>query len=797
MIPQSRKMRLGLSCLLGVGLTVLLPATLAAQTSSSSPAPVIRTFPLPKSSSLSSEKSLPEEQIEDVVYESKTVETTIPKSVDSKSNSRQKTDPQYDYRLPFNRDLSVGNRIRLEGIYSSTALYFSRPRNWDLTSAKVQVKLQHSPSLLPNESNLVARVNDTSIGSVPLDRSETGIASIIFNIPLNLIQEENFLTLEVEQNTSETCTNPNDPTLWTEILPDSEFLFQFKIKDYIADFTQYPYPFFDDLSLDPTQVAYLEPTTFDSSWLTTTARYQASMGRLADYRRLESRLVDSVDELSWNERLIVIGTPGEQPMLKSFDLPFRLKENQLLDGDNQPLSPEIGVLAQTAVLDTGNPILVATGNGPEGVTKAIQFLVQSQGQQIGTGAALLVEDLPEVASPDPQDWPRYLPQEDDFLLSDLTDLNGSNFEDITVRGTNASPVQIDFRMLPHHQLNRGSSVTVHYSHSSQVNPRTSSIAVILDEVIIGSKSLSSRNSSDQTYQVSLPTHLVKPDSKIQIQFMMDPQDSEVCGISTQKQLWGTLHSDTRFNLSRSTLVKVPDLKLLQAGYPLTAPQDLSQTAIALPDKPSRSEIETLLALSGRLGKLSQSEGLKLDVYQTGSIPGEVRDQYHWVGIGLRERFPFAEAFSTSGLGLMQQFTRQWQGSQIQSIQDNEGMIKSMLSPWNDEYLLFALTAQTETGLQEVQDGLNLDSLFFALEGDTALISRSVPNPSPYSREDYSLEFLSESPQKQLVEVGVIKRGSLFFENNWSMLPVGIVLLALVLYSIAQLYLNRISDTTKS
>ena len=101
----------------------------------------------------------------------------------------------YEYRLSFNRDARVGNRIRLEGIYQGTNIFFSRPRSWNLTAAKVRLRLQHSPSLIAERSNLVARINDTSIGSVPLDQPGSEVMQATFDIPLNLIQDRNLLGL--------------------------------------------------------------------------------------------------------------------------------------------------------------------------------------------------------------------------------------------------------------------------------------------------------------------------------------------------------------------------------------------------------------------------------------------------------------------------------------------------------------------------------------------------------------------------------------------------------------------------
>ncbi|NJR39777.1 MAG: cellulose biosynthesis cyclic di-GMP-binding regulatory protein BcsB [Leptolyngbyaceae cyanobacterium CSU_1_4] len=65
----------------------------------------------------------------------------------------------------------------------------------------------------------------------------------MFNIPANLLQDRNDLSIMTEQQTSDTCSNPADPTLWTEILPDSKVILNFRPKPIALGFSRYPYPF--------------------------------------------------------------------------------------------------------------------------------------------------------------------------------------------------------------------------------------------------------------------------------------------------------------------------------------------------------------------------------------------------------------------------------------------------------------------------------------------------------------------------------------------------------------------------
>lgn len=702
--------------------------------------------------------------------------------------------PIGQYVLEFNRSPIVGNSLRMRGTYSEARLGFTRPRNWNLKSAKALIRFQHSPALLANRSNLTVRVNGTSVGSVPLNRKQSQIGQLLVNIPPNLIQNYNEITMVAQQNNSPTCSDPGDPTLWSEILPDSKLLFNFQPKAVPLDFSRYPYPFFDDLSLDANQVAYLLPNQITESWLTSAARYQAGLGRLADFRPLNTQLVKNLNQVPANQRLVIIGTPQEQPALRSLKLPYTIANNQFVDGNKAALPEDVGLLMLATSRNKGVPVLVITGNGPEGVAKAVQFLLQTEQRKLGTGSAVLVDKLDDVPSPPPRQWARYLPDQSSFKLADLRDAEDKPLQDATVRGSYSPPVEFNFRALPDDRFKRGSSMTLYYSHSPQVNPRLSTVEVRLDGTPIGGQRLASENGVNrESLNVNLPENLVKPNSKVQVAFNLVPREPGDCGRVTDQQLWGTVHSDTKFNLNRDSSVQLPDLKLLQAGFPFAAPQDLSTTAIALPDNPSNAEVETLLEFSERLGRLSQADTVKLQVYTAGTLPEETRKQANLVGIGKRDRFPFQEVFQAGGFQIKDLFTRRSDQSQIQTLPDTGGVVKQIISPWNGSRVLLALTAQSDSGLDKIRALFQNDSLFFQLEDDTAVINTNEKNPSEYDPDAYALEFFREANRtSQIDNSSPLSRMSRFLQENWYLLPTGIVFTALVLYGIVQLYLKRVA-----
>jgi hypothetical protein len=422
----------------------------------------------------------------------------------------------------------------------------------------------------------------------------------------------------------------------------------------------------------------------------------------------------------------------------------------------------------------------------------VQFLAQSQDEKIGTGNVIFVEQVNDLPAPPPREWPGYLPVENNFKLKDLKAYNGQPYEDVTVRGSHAPALEFDFRSLPDDRFLPGSSMVLHYSYGPQTNPVTSLVEVELDDIPVDGRRLSSINGANrQEFQLELPGERIKPTSKIQINFRLDPRDRRSCSRVTDQQLWGTIHADTSFDLKRENVTKIPNLELFRYGYPFTAPQDLSNAAIVLPNQPEKADILLLLETSERLGRLSKAESIKLNTYRANQLPPEIRSSANLIGIGIYDAFPLPEAFDAAkGFSLNRASVRQWQQSQIQTNPDQGGVIKQVVSPWNEERVLLALSGQTEQGLEQVRDLMAQDPLFYQLQGDTVLISANRTNPSPYDANDYNLEFLKDSPQQQIV--GDEKRWLLFLRSNWFVLVPALVVAALILYSVAQLYLRRVT-----
>ncbi|MBE9011458.1 cellulose biosynthesis cyclic di-GMP-binding regulatory protein BcsB, partial [Pseudanabaenaceae cyanobacterium LEGE 13415] len=742
---------IGLFTALAIVLTQKPVPQVVAQSSQRSA--VNQLFKLPTTTAIAQYQPSIASTSETLIAQATPTEQIKPAEVTPSEKAPQSKRKQSQYIVQFNRSPIIGNRFRLQGVYAESQFGFTRPRQWELKSAKATIRYQHSPSLVAEKSNLVIRVNDTSIGSAPLNLKNAQVGKVAFDIPRNLLQDENQISIVAQQQNSPTCSNPDDPTLWSEVLSDSEIVFDYTVKPVDLDFSRYPFPFFDEYGLDSNRVSYLLPNQTSESWLTAVSRFQTNFGRLADFRPLETVLLKDLKNLAWNDRVIVIGTPSEQPLLKTMKLPYKLVNDRFVDGNNTPLPDNVGV-AMLATLNNGEiPAVVVSGNGAEGVAKAAQFLIQPSNSQIGAGTAVIVSDLSETPSPAPREWSHYLPNKDSFQLSALTGLDNKPYKDKTVKGTSAAPIQVHFRALPDDRFLRGSTMNLKYSYSAQVDPRTSSVSVLIDGVGIGSKKLDSdKGGQNESLTVDLPPNLIKSNSIIEVAFDMYPKEAAQCGYANDQQLWGTVHSDTSFNLKRENSVELPDLKLLTTGFPLASPQDLSKTAIVVPDAPTETDLMTLIKFSERMGRLTAAKSVKVDVFKTGSLPEGMKKDRNIVAIGTRDRFPVQQAFETGGFQLMDVFGRGLGQDRIQTLPDASGVIKSVMSPWNSDRVLIAFSGQTEKGLQQVQDFIAKDNWFYQLKNDTVLINQNPQSANSFDANAYQLQFLDQAERRRIENV---------------------------------------------
>lgn len=682
--------------------------------------------------------------------------------------------------LQFDRNSQIFAGANMRGRFASTELNFTRPRRWNLKRLTGVIRFTHSPVLLPS-SVLVVQVNGETYATVNLDKSNVNGGEVRFSVPVERLFDYNTLRIIVNQRMDTECEDPYDPALWTQIAPDSQLTFEFQDdpKPTILDFGRFPLPFFDELDIQPTELSYIRPSNFSTDWLTAVSRVSAYFGRLVQFRPLQSKIIDQAS--ASRTPVIIIGTPAQQPALSQLasQIPFPLRDGQWLDGDGTPLGSEVGLLALASVANESQPVLIISGNTETAVLRAVAFLTQPRNGKLGAGKAIVVSEVDEIPLAPRRDWPAHIPPRPQFSLREI------GFKDTTIRGIFAAPVEFSFRALPDDLMPKTGKMTLNFAYGSGLNNNLSTVEVLIDNVAIASFGLSDpkgRTRASETFEV--PAHLIKPSSAMQIYFRLYPNQFDACRLTAAEQIWGTIHSDTHFDIPRQEIVDLPNLELFRTGYPFTIRQDLSETALVLPDTPTLEELELMLEVSERLGRLSRADGMKLEAYVRSQVSDAVLRDRHLIGVGLQgneRRYPLQRALTVEGsLGIAPLLTRFRGDNVVQTFTDEQGVITQVISPWNSQRVVLNLTAQRTKSLTILQRFFALDNSFFQMSGDTIFLN---------SETDFY--YLTRLPKRMVANVSPVNRLYLFLRQNWILLPIGFLVIALGLYGLMQVYLRVI------
>ena len=641
------------------------------------------------------------------------------------------TGGQQSYSAHFDTDLFIQDPIQLRGVAAGMTINFVRPRDWTVQSGtEVRFQLSHSDALLADLSYLNVIVNSTTLKTISLDKSNILTTVISVPIPPELLKDYNQLQFSVAQHYTRDCEDPFHSSLWTRINKESEIYFVYTPTPPKPDLSIFPAPFYDDLHYGPVELQYLMPQQSGSSATTlrALATVNATLAQAAAWHPMQTSFINSLSEAKYP--VIVVGTSSEQPAIgsltggKSINEPF-------IQITHSPSNPLI-------------PVLVVTGGKSDDVLKAAKAIAKKDRSFLNGDSASLGAQNEGVASVS-HDWrPNYIPDRDDFKLSDM------GYKDQSVRGFFSSPIIMDFKAIPDFKYReRDQSVTIHFQYTGNLNTDLSTMEVKIDDIVVRAYPLTNRNGEQKRETFEMPSGLVHPNSKFRVQFHLFPIGWDPCKRVEDEQLNATLFADTEFHLPKDNVIKLPDLEAFRnGGFPFTEYQDMQNLAIVLPQNPSPNDIQMLMNVTTRLGRMTKSERISFEVY-LGAINDETKRTKNLIVIGVPNKQPLIgqisdakkSVFKISGDNSKQLVGVEGDPQLTSSVVANQGYIEEVVSPWNPTFTFFeekkakhvilVLTGRNEQAMMNAGKVLVDDRLFLGdrvnnkdlrgLEGNLVLV----------------------------------------------------------------------------
>lgn len=632
------------------------------------------------------------------------------------------------------KELGDPQGYRLKTVRTQRDYPFTRPKGWKvLPSSNIHLTFQHGSNLLPERSSLNVLVNNRILKSIPLGKNNVTPTTINIPVPPELLKDNNMLSFQVDQHYTYKCEDPFSEELWTEILPDSALTLNYSWERVHPDLAQYPFPLLDPLNnYTPTTVTYVLPNAPSDEALESFGVVAAHLGQQAKWRDLRPSMGDE-SALQSNQNVILVGTPLENSAIGSvasgLDLP--LSGGKFSDKSGTTLPDDYGVLQ--LVPNPFNPtraVLIVSGNGPAGVKKAAHVLAQGSLNKVLVGRSAIVKDYQKGADYPHRAW-------DGFILQ-----SGDNFDNLglktqTSRGITALPIFYQLKLMPDIYLPGRQKVKLHtvYSYASQLDATQSKLEVLLNGKAIKSVPLDDKNGKSLAdLTVEIPTEEFHTFNDLEYRFHLYPEKYDLCRFVTDVHIWGTVHNTSYVEFPGEIKAPLPDVGLINdGGYPFTAYQDMSRTAIVLPDTPNRTDLETMLQFATRMGRESASrKGIELVAYQASKLPDDIKKDRHLVIIGQHSQNKlFAElkdkaALLTEGTWNTLQEDQKTKVAQL-SYSPGQGIVEEMLSPWNDARVVLLITGENDTALVRDAQLFAKDAWFKGInQGNLTVVNDNGP-----------------------------------------------------------------------
>lgn len=511
------------------------------------------------------------------------------------------------FHARFDKDLFQTDPLMMYGIKAERYIPFHIPRSWTVTGdVELELRVDHSETLLPQNSALTVFVNNRAVASSFLNGENAKDGRILATVPSTLLGEFNQIRISVVQHYTTDCEDPFDPNLWTRISHESVLRIPYARKPVELDLVQLPGPLFEETGVGPVVLDLVTGTAPTAETMEAIGVLGFAYGRLADYRGLQiDKATTSLTSL--RRHALVVGRWDEIAQV-----------HPLLPG-KQPAAGQGLVALVPNPQDPTLALLVVTGGDAEGLKKAAFAVAGNDRHEVLSGPDALINEL-NVAWPVSRRDPKPVPSTTRFTLADL------NIQDRTVRGFYADPVVVPLQMEGDAAVRpSGAELVVDYSYSSQLDTRLSTLEVSVDGVVLLGHPLE-RPTGEQNgeIRVQIPPELLRPHAKVFLQYHLFPESFDACERVSDQIVWGTIHATTRFEVPRDHHAELPDLGRLRYDFwPYTLDGDAGAVTLITPDAPAVEDAAAAFLTSGLLGWHRATDDPKLTIASAAQLGNQL------------------------------------------------------------------------------------------------------------------------------------------------------------------------------
>lgn len=546
--------------------------------------------------------------------------------------------------------LFLSSHDRLDGALAKRDYLIRLPEHVRFEpGSELVLSYRSSPLLVPDVSTLSVRLNDRELTSVRLgsQNGETQGQNTL-TIPIKtdmLLPGWNRISLGCLLQTTEVmCRDVDNPAAWLEVEPGSALRFSYSSVPLFPEIQRFPHALTEPQLLSLTDhsvsnedkkhapvVSVLMPWDAGESELRAFLICAARMGQTG-YLRPESIATADLSAFDTESRLrngILIAT---KEALASVDLPPDLKSSiaNLRNGE--------GLLAEIIIGDPGyvqRRWMVLSGGDAEGLEKVALTVGSATALRNATSNPLIVTEEPMVS---PIEEKMAQPKTGAVKLGSL---QGGN---MLMRGLfrQSSERPVDFP--PGFQTTSRSYVDLDFSHAGNLE-KTSAFDVKLNDLLIGSISLTPENANQTHRRLAIPAGITGRDhSRLSVSAYLDIGRAD-CTHIVEERAWLNIAASSKLDINSEPL-EINDLSRI--GLLCQRDAFLRRAAIIVPELPDKERDELIKTIGLTLGKQLATMPIlwpQLATYAPG-IPATPSRVAKRSGLVLGSAFQWSEALPT-------------------------------------------------------------------------------------------------------------------------------------------------------
>lgn len=652
--------------------------------------------------------------------------------------------------------------IVLSGGQLQGGVAFTLPVSQVITNAQLALNLKVSPAMATRNATMQLMLNGQPLGTVPLGAADSDVSRFQLDVPAALLVSSNTISFKINDGDAMMCQRDLTDKYRVTILPDSKFSLEGQQLDIGSDLSHFPRPFFDSMQMTPATIAFAFPAKLTADTISAAALISSWMGIQADYRGVSfAALSDRLPEKNG----ILVGHPGER--IGGLTLP-------------QSGGPTLSIIDNPA-----NPtykLLLVVGNDDRALRAAAWRLTRGNFALQTPSVTVDGESIPVSK---PYDAPRWIPTDRPVKLSELIRKDQS----MTVNGIWHDALRVAFRAAPDLFLWDGETIPLRIGYrfpsESWIDEDRSWLSMTMNDTFLHNLPVNKQGALEtlwhkmggdarqEQFDMPLEPYMIYGDNQLSLYFNIVPKESAPCSVLLNNNIKSRVDDDSWIDLSHTRhFALLPNLSyFVGASFPFTRLADYSQTVLLLPERPTETQIGTLLDMAARSGNATGTalshNRVVLGIPTAGSNLELLRDRDVLAVTGLDQHDFNRELLKTSPFVAHDNLLSVREPTQWQKIQrwmagdwnadgleadryfsSNESWrgFVSFRSPWSSGRTVVTAIGSSDDQLSRLHSDLTSLKINAGIRGDAAIITnengvRSFRVGSQYPRGEMPMHLM--------------------------------------------------------